>query len=201
MTNRVGIYGGTFDPPHNAHIRVAAAALEQFALSEVIFVPTGLAPDKSSEVELSKEHRYRMVSSAVHGMKRVSVSRIEMDRPGPSYTVDTLREMREDYPQGICFVIGADRMLHIDSWKEADELLRLVPFIVAPRLDVPMNAFARPPFDAARVFVLEMEKIDVSSTELREAAHRGESIDRWIPATVAAYIREHGLYGVPSRSH
>ena len=194
LTSRVAIYGGTFDPPHNAHIRVAAAALEQFALSEIVFVPTGVAPDKSSEVELSKEHRYRMVMRAVHGMDRVSVSRIEIDRAGPSYTVDTLRQMRDDYGQGICFVIGADRMLHIDSWKEADALLRLVPFLVAPRLDVPMDAFARPPFDAADVHVIEMERIDVSSTDLRERAHRGESIDRWVPASVAAYIRENALY-------
>ncbi len=194
LRGRVGLFGGTFNPLHNAHILVARTALEQFELSRVIFIPAGIPPHKRLPNGVTKEDRYRMVKAAVECEDGFSVSRIEIDREGPSYTIDTIRALKDDYPEGICFIVGADRLLEIDTWKEAEELLASVPFIIAPRPGVPLSAFREPPFDRASIHPLDMPEIDLSSTSLREMVREGEGIDRFVPAEVAAYIIEHGLY-------
>ena len=194
LKGRVGLFGGTFNPLHNAHIRVAERALEQFELSRVIFIPNGIPPHRELPNGATKEDRYRMVKAAIAGRKGFSVSRIEIDREGPSYTIDTIRALKDDYPEGICFIVGADRLLEIDTWKEAKELLKSVPFVIAPRPGVPLSAFAEPPFEQASIHFLDMPAIDLSSTSLREMLLKGERIDRFVPAGVAEYINEHGLY-------
>jgi len=194
LKGRVGLFGGTFNPLHNAHILVADRALEQFELSRVIFIPNGIPPHKELTNGATKEDRYSMVKAAVDGKNRFSVSRIEIDRDGPSYTIDTIRALKDDYPEGICFIVGADRLIEIDTWKEAEELLRSVPFIIAPRPGVTLSAFAEPPFDQAAIYPLDMPEIDLSSTRLRRMVRDGESIDRFVPAEVAEYIVRHGLY-------
>jgi len=194
LTGRIGLFGGTFNPLHNAHILVANRALEQFELKRVIFIPNGIPPHRELPNGATKEDRYRMVKAAVDGRNRLSVSRIEIDREGPSYTIDTIRALKDDYPEGICFIVGADRLIEIDTWKEAKELLASVPFIIAPRPGVPLSAFAEPPFDQASIYPLDMPAIDLSSTSLREMVREGKRIDRFVPAEVAGYIIEHGLY-------
>jgi nicotinate-nucleotide adenylyltransferase len=200
LRGRVGLFGGTFNPLHNAHLKVARTALEQLGLSEVVFIPNGIPPHKPIQPTVDKEDRLRMVSEAIADDPRLSVSRIEVDREGPSYTIDTIRALSHDYSQGICFIIGADRLLQIETWKEPEALLRSVPFVLAPRGGVNMRLFREPPFDGAELYVLEMEEVDLSSTHLRAKIRRGESIEGLVPASVARYVADHGLYEIGERT-
>jgi len=197
--HRVGLFGGAFDPPHRAHLMVAREALRQCGLSRVLFIPNGIAPEKSHRLQTA-EDRFRMVQALIRGEKGMSASRIEIDRAGPSYTIDTIRAMEHDYPEGLCFILGADRLLGIDTWKESRALLRSVPFIVAPRPGVDVSRFSGAPYDGATLHVLDMEPVDLSSTRVREMASRGEDIAAWVPLGVARYVREHGLYRARSGS-
>ena len=191
----MGLFGGTFNPLHNAHVMIAKNAMAQFGLSRVVFVPNGTPPNRRDEPRPGKEDRFRMVAEAVEGEDRLSASRVEVDREGPSYTIDTIRALEDDYPEGICFIIGADCLVRIETWKEPEAVIASVPFVVAPREGVSFSVFERTPFDEASIYGLQMPKVDVSSTALREKARRGESIAPWVPPQVAAYIEEHGLYG------
>ncbi|MBU1049028.1 nicotinate-nucleotide adenylyltransferase [Candidatus Bipolaricaulota bacterium] len=190
----MGLFGGTFNPLHNAHLKVARTALEQYELSGIIFVPNGIPPHKEKVLGCDTEDRYEMVRLAVESVPGFEVSRIEVDREGPSYTIDTIRALKDDYPQGICFIVGADRLLKIDTWKEPHELLRSVPFIIAPRWGVNLDLFDVSPFSEAVIVPLQMEDVDLSSSGLRERILRGESIRDWVPSAVAEYIEAHKLY-------
>ncbi len=194
LRGKTGLFGGTFNPLHNAHLLVAKKALEQFGLKEVIFIPCGIPPHKEVADGVSKEDRYEMVRLAIAGQPRFSVSRIEIDRDGPSYTIDTIRALKGKHPEGLCFIVGADLLSQIETWKEPEALLKSVPFIVAPRDGVRKAIFTAPPFDRAEIHFLDMEEVDLSSTWVREAVRRGEEFERSVPPRVADYIREHGLY-------
>ncbi len=194
LKGRVGLFGGTFNPLHNAHLEVARAALHQYELSGIIFIPNGIPPHKERVLDGDKEARFEMVRLAVESNPGFEVSRIEVDREGPSYTIDTIRALKDDYPQGICFIVGADRLLKLDTWKEPHELLRSVPFIIAPRSGVSLDVFDVSPFREAVIVPLQMEDVDLSSSGLRERIQRGESIREWVPEEVAKYIEEHGYY-------
>ena len=194
LKGSAGLFGGTFNPLHNAHLQVARRALEQYELSEIVFIPNGIPPHKERLDGVDKEARYEMVRRAVERVPEFSVSRIEVDRAGPSYTIDTIRALQDDYPQGICFIVGADRLLNIDTWREPHELLRIVPFVIAPRSGFSLDAFDVSPFHEATIVPLEMEDVDLSSSGLRAKVRRGESIREWVPDVVAEYIEEHKLY-------
>jgi len=190
----VGVFGGTFNPLHNAHIHVALTAMSQCELSEVLFIPNGIPPHKRELDGVSKEDRFRMVELAIAAHANVRAARIEIDREGPSYTIDTIEALKDDYSQGICFIVGADRLLELDTWKEPDALLASVPFVIAPRAGVALESFDTPPFDVATIHPLDMMEVDLASSWLREKIHRGEAIEAWVPRSVAAYVEEHGLY-------
>jgi len=194
LSGRIGLFGGTFNPLHSAHLLVAQAAYEQFGLSQVVFIPSGIPPHKEILVDVTKEDRYAMVEGAIAPFPHFSVSRIEIDRDGPSYTIDTIRSLQGDYPQGLCFIVGADLLLQIETWKEPDKLLESVPFLIAPRNGIPKELFTAPPFDRARISFLEMEEVDLSSTWVRDQIRHGEGIPDCVPEPVASYIEEHGLY-------
>ena len=198
--NRVGLFGGTFNPPHAAHLLVAEEALSQMGLAEVVFVPCGIPPHREVADGVAKEDRYEMVKRAVSGYPRFSVSRIEIDRGGSSYTIDTVRALQGTYPQGMVFIVGADLLLGIETWKEPDALLSAVPFLVAPRNGIRREAFSVPPFTRGTIRFLEMEEVDLSSSWVRAAARRGESIDGWVPPEVVSYIAERGLYGYRNKA-
>jgi nicotinate-nucleotide adenylyltransferase len=192
LTGRAGLFGGMFNPPHNGHIRVALAALTQYGLKEVVFVPAGAPSLKPEPVEASGEDRFEMVAAAVATTARLSVSRIEIDREGRSYTIDTVRELKDDYPEGICLILGADCLQQIHRWKESDALLRSVPLIVAPRASVSLSGFDGE--DVAVVYPLDMPEVCVSSSEIRELVRQRRAIGALVPSEVAKYIETHGLY-------
>lgn len=194
LTGRVGLFGGTFNPLHNAHIEVARAALKQYELSSIVFIPNGIPPHKEQVLGIDKEPRFEMVRLAIETMPEFTVSRVEVDRDGPSYTIDTIRALKDDYPQGICFIVGADRLLKLDTWEEPHELLRSVPFIIAPRSGVSLDIFDVSPFREAVIVPLRMDDVDLSSSGLRTRIRRGESIREWVPKEVADYIEKHRCY-------
>ena len=194
LAGRVGLLGGAFDPIHNGHMAIARRSLEQFRLSRIVLIPTGEAPRVDCKVLSSREDRFNMAQVAASAEERVSVSRLEIDRPGPSYTIDTLRAIKDDCPEGICFIVGADRLSQIESWREPEAILALTPIIAAPRGDVPDRMFDAAPFDEASVFLLDMPRVDISSTFVRRRVLEGTPISEWVPAPVAEYIEEHGLY-------
>jgi len=194
LRGRVGIFGGTFSPPHRAHLRVAEEALQQFALSEVLFVPSGIPPHKAENDVVDKEHRYQMVQRMIAGHAGLAVSRIEIDRAGPSYTIDTLRSLGTSLGKEMCFIVGADLLLDITTWREPDALLRSVPFVLAPRHGVARVRFEEAPFRCAQLHFLDMEEVDLSSTWVRDRIARGEACAKWITPAVSAYITEHRLY-------
>lgn len=194
LSGRVGIFGGTFNPPHYGHIRVAQRALDQYSLSKVLFVPSGVPPHKEVACGVTPMQRYEMVRRAIQGHPGFDVSRIEIDRNGPSYTVDTIRELSKHYPQGICFIVGADLVLDIESWKEPHALLAEVPFVLAPRHGIGNEAFSGGWFRKADLRFLDMEEVDLSSRWLRARIAQGKSCSEWMPPEVASFIREHGLY-------
>jgi nicotinate-nucleotide adenylyltransferase len=194
LKDKVALFGGTFNPLHNGHLAVARAALAQYALKQVVFIPTGIPPLKGELPEASEEDRYRMVEAALANEERLVVSRIEVDREGPTYTIDTVRALKDHIPEGICLVMGADCLLQIDKWKESETLLRSVPLIVAPRAGVALSAGKGTPVDGATVYRLDMPEVRVSSEEIREMVRHGKTIEGWVPREVVAYIEQHGLY-------
>ncbi len=194
LIGRIGLFGGTFNPLHSAHLLVAKSAYEQFGLSKVVFIPSGIPPHKEIMTNVTKEDRYAMVKRAIAPFPYFSVSRIEIDRDGLSYTIDTIRALQGAYPQGLCFIVGADLLSQIETWKEPDKLLESVPFVIAPRNGISKDIFAAPPFDKARLSFLEMDEVDLSSTWVRDQIRRGEGIPDCVPEPVASYIEEHGLY-------
>lgn len=175
--------------------------MTQFELAEVVFVPTGHPPHKPVAGGISGALRYEMVRRAVADRPRFSVSRVELDKDGPAYSVDTVAALSEVYAQGIAFLVGADIFLRIEEWREAERLLRSCPFIIAPRDGVTPEDFRRPPFDQAELYFLEMQLIDVSSWEIRRRYRDGEDVEGLVPMAVDAFIRERNLYDMVRGGH
>jgi nicotinate-nucleotide adenylyltransferase len=184
-----GLLGGAFDPPHVGHVALAETAIERFDLERLVVVPTGDPPHK--RVGTPAEIRYRLAEAAFADVPRVELSRFELDRPGPSYTVDTVRWAAERYGD-VLFVVGADHWASFDRWHDPDGVLSYARLAVVtrPGVDVP------PPRD--RVVLFEMPPVAVSSTDVRERVARGQPIDGLVPPKVAELIDELGLYREPA---
>jgi nicotinate-nucleotide adenylyltransferase len=191
--------GGTFDPIHHGHLVTAEEALWQFRLDEVVFVPTGqpwMKSERAREVT-SAEHRYLMVAMATSDNPRFTVSRVEIDREGPTYAVDTLRAMRaERGPEvSLFFITGADAMLEILQWKDPQETLALAHFIAATRPGYDLAAFERgAPTAHPGVSVMDVPALAISSTDIRERVRDGRPIRYLVPDAVQNYIEKVGLY-------
>lgn len=196
LKGRTGLFGGTFNPIHVGHLRVAEEARRHFGLREVVFLPTGVPPHRTVDEGVPAEARYEMVRLAVAGHRHLSVSRIEVDRPGPCYTVDTIQAMKELHPEGVAYIVGADIFSRIETWHDWPRLLASCPFIVAPRPGISPATFRGPPFDRAEVHLLPMPLIAVSSSEVRRRYREGLPVEGLVPPAVDAWIRSHGLYGV-----
>ena len=194
----LGVLGGTFDPLHWAHLVIAEEARARFGLDKVLFVPAGQPPHKADYTVSDPEHRYAMALLGTSTNPAFQVSRIEIERAGPSYSVDTVRQLREMHAPDveIHLIIGADEALDIPNWHEAESLLDMVRLVVAPRPGSDLAELkSRLPsrFYTAMQF-LPMLPIDISGTELRARIASGKSVRYLVPDSVEVYIRKHGLY-------
>jgi nicotinate-nucleotide adenylyltransferase len=187
---RIGIMGGTFDPIHHGHLVAASEVLMGMDLDEVHFVPTGHPVDKA-EVTPS-EHRYLMTVIATASNPRFQVSRVDIDRPGPTYTIDTLRDMRARFPDAeLFFITGADAIAQVLSWRDADVLWDLAHFVAVTRPGHELDVAGIP---GGVVSVLEVPALAISSTECRDRVRAGRAPWYLVPDGVVQYIAKHDLY-------
>jgi nicotinate-nucleotide adenylyltransferase len=216
---RTGVLGGTFDPIHVGHLAVAAAAASALALDEVLLLPSRTPPHRPVDPSASIFHRFAMVALAAQADPRMLASDLELGRPGPSYTADTLRALQATGRNRlqIFFLTGADAFAEIAVWREFPGVLDLAHFVVCARPGIPASSMpARLPALSARmvtlgadggcvraaatpsVYLLDVATPDVSSTDVRARARAGRPLAGLLPPEVDAYIRRHGLYAAPS---
>ncbi len=195
---KVGILGGTFDPVHIGHLLLAECAREELGLERVIFVPAGRPWRKAAREVSPAEHRLAMLRLAVAGNDAFDVSTIEVEREGPSYTVETLEELRRRDPDAsLFFIVGEDALADLPNWRQPQRILELATVAVAARSGEGPSlrqAEAMMPGLVARAVWLRMPVIEISATGIRERVRLGLSIRYRVPAAVEAYIRDHGLY-------
>ena len=196
---RLGIMGGTFDPIHFGHLVTAEEALVQFNLDRVVFMPTGQPAFKSAQAVSSAEHRYLMTVVATASNPDFDVSRLEVDRPGLTYTVDTLVALRDSHGPAteLFFITGADAVWEIVSWKDAEKVAGLATFIAATRPGYDLDAARRAHEEAATRFdieYIEVPALAISSTDIRERVAQRRPIRYLTPESVVAYIEKSGLY-------
>jgi nicotinate-nucleotide adenylyltransferase len=194
--------GGTFDPIHNGHLVAASEVQGVLDLDEVVFVPTGEPWQKSDRTVSPTEHRYLMTGIATAANPRFTVSRVDIERDGPTYTIDTLRDLRAAMPDAdLTFITGADALAEIFTWRDADQLFELASFVGCTRPGYPLDpdVIARIPAD--RVTLLEIPALAISSTDCRNRHQSGQPIWYLVPDGVVQYIGKHDLYPAPlSRS-
>jgi len=198
-TPRLGIYGGTFDPPHLGHLILAETAADTLRLDQVLFVPAGTPPHKvAATLRSAAEHRLAMVRLAIEGNPRFALSRVDLDRPGPHYSVDMLHLLRDEHPgAALFFLIGADSLADLPTWSRPRELIGLAC------LGVMRRPGAAPDLDALereipglhrRMMWLDAPTIDIAASDLARRIAAGRSVRYQIPDDVCLYIEEHGLY-------
>lgn len=189
---RIGIMGGTFDPIHHGHLVAASEVQDGFGLDQVVFVPAGHQPFKVGRKVAPAEHRYLMTVVATASNPRFLVSRVDIDRPGVTFTIDTLRDVRAEYPDAeLFFITGADALNQILDWREPERLFELAHFIgvTRPGHDISLDGL---PGDG--VSLLEVPAMAISSTDCRERVAAGQPVWYLVPDGVVQYISKHGLY-------
>ncbi|HEX2088368.1 MAG TPA: nicotinate-nucleotide adenylyltransferase [Actinomycetota bacterium] len=194
---RLGVMGGTFDPIHYGHLVTAEAALAEFHLDEVVFVPTGQPWMKAERDVAAPEDRYLMTVIATSSNPRFSVSRIEVEREGPTYTVETLLELRRQSGDGVelFFITGADAILEIFQWKDPEEVLSLAHFIAATRPGYDVARFEREaPTRHPNISVMSVPALAISSSDIRLRVREGRPIRYLVPEGVQTYIEKSQLY-------
>ena len=192
---RLGIMGGTFDPIHHGHLVAASEVQARFELDEVVFVPTGRPWQKDGRYVSQPEDRYLMTTIATASNPRFSVSRVDIDRDGPTYTIDTLRDLRAQMPEDeLFFITGADALASNLTWRGAEELFDLAHFVGCSRPGVPLvqDDVAHLPHD--KVTLLEIPALAISSTDCRERVAAGRPIWYLVPDGVVQYVSKRGLY-------
>ncbi len=189
---RIGIMGGTFDPVHHGHLVAASEVQSQFELDEVIFVPTGTPWQKTHQDVSPAEHRYLMTVIATASNPRFSVSRVDIDRGGTTYTIDTLRDLHSAYEKAqLFFITGADALEQILSWRQADELFDLAHFVGVTRPGYDLDAHHLP---TGSVSLIEVPAMAISSTACRARVAAGEPVWYLVPDGVVQYISKTNLY-------
>ena len=216
---RTGLLGGTFNPVHNCHLSIAGQAQRALALDRVLFIPSGAPPHKSRESLAPAHHRLSMVQHAVAGLPGFAVSDVETNAPDTSYTIDTVRTLRETVKGELWFIIGLDAFLEIAGWKSAETLLALTNFLVLSRPHVPFSRVASltllPPLSPAQlqhldsgrqrrldlpigpqatITFLRIDPCEVSASAVRERIRKGLDVTDWLPPPVHSYIIQHNLY-------
>jgi nicotinate-nucleotide adenylyltransferase len=193
---RLGVMGGTFDPVHHGHLVAASEVQARFGLDEVVFVPTGQPWQKDEREVSAAEHRYLMTVVATASNPRFTVSRVDIDRPGLTYTIDTLRDLKAQRPDDeLFFITGADALAQILSWKDAEELFRLAHFIGVTRPGYVLSELGLP---ADRVTLQEVPAMAISSTDCRARVERAEPVWYLVPDGVVQYINKYRLYAAGS---
>lgn len=191
---RIGVMGGTFDPVHHGHLVAASEVAQSFGLDEVVFVPTGQPYQKSRVTD--GEHRYLMTVVATASNPMFTVSRVDIDRQGPTYTIDTLRDLRRDHPDAeLFFITGADAIAQILDWKDVQELWSLAHFVAVSRPGHDLSVSGLPESD---VSLLEVPALAISSTDCRARVGRGQPVWYLVPDGVVQYISKHHLYRSPA---
>jgi nicotinate-nucleotide adenylyltransferase len=187
--------GGTFDPIHHGHLVAASEVQGWLDLDEVVFVPTG-QPWQKTEREVSPaEHRYLMTVIATAANPRFTVSRVDIDRPGPTYTIDTLRDLRAERPDAdLFFITGADALTNIVTWRDVDELFELAHFVGCTRPGAEVSPEVLAVLPADRITLLEVPALAISSTDCRARQAAAQPIWYLVPDGVVTYIDKHGLY-------
>jgi nicotinate-nucleotide adenylyltransferase len=200
---KLGVLGGTFDPIHNGHIAAAAAAEAALDLDQITLIPSRIPPHRHDPVGATSEQRYDMATLAAAGHPGWTASRIEIDRDGPSYTYDTLVELRGGRSlTQIFFILGADAFAEIATWSRYPDVLELAHFVVVSRPGITLDslrervpsAFTDRPSTKTRVILVDAATPDVSSTDIRRRVRAGDSLSGLVPDTVATYLRTHRLY-------
>ena len=197
---KIGVLGGTFDPIHKGHLAIAEAAMKRLGLDEVYFVPAARTPLKESDTILAAEHRVKMVRLAIADYPYFKLSTIEIDRPGPSYTVDTIAELRKKLgaDNELYFIIGLDSLVQLPRWREVSRIIQMCRLVAVPRPGYSLpdmdSLEAAIPGISQRLIILDEPKIDISATEIRQRAKRGQSINHLVPEAVVVYIKKNKLY-------
>ena len=219
---RIGLFGGTFNPIHCGHLRAALEVREGFALDACYLIPSAVPPHKNDQALTDASHRMEMIRRAIDGVPGFTLCDVELQRSGPSYTIDTVFHLKSSLPKDteLFLLLGLDAFLEIDTWKESRQLLQELPFIVMIRPEPRIDRITEPIQRMAQylhshiaadyrespspgrfthhrlqtVFTFEVTLMDISSSGIRERIRRGQSIRYLVPRSVQAYIREKGLY-------
>jgi len=189
------VFGGTFDPPHNGHLRIADAVQKEFAFDRILFVPVFIPPHKTHQICSASEHRLAMLKLAIAGSPHFEISDIEIKRQGISFTVDTLREIQSKWKIGkteTFLLIGGDSLAEFATWREPENILSLANVIVACRPG--FDADSVPPEILSQVRFAKTPLMDISSSELRENIRNNQTVEESIPSKVLDYIRQKNLY-------
>ena len=201
LMKRIGIMGGTFNPVHKGHLALAQKAMDEFVLDQVIFVPAGTPPHKDAGEIIDKEHRFKMVRAAIRGQKNFTVSRMEMDREGVSYAVDTFNQLKQEYGSEakLFYIMGLDSINEILEWKKPLELFGLCEFIVGTRPGTRIRTFKRlvkfPPLqkEVDKIHLMELQE-NISSSDIRQRVRCGQSVRELLPKSIESYIKKNGIY-------
>ncbi len=202
-TQRIGLMGGTFDPIHYGHLVVAEEVRARLDLAEMFFVPAGQPPHKQGDFITPAHHRLAMLELAISSNPHFSISLVDLDRPGPSYTVDTLRLLRQWWGEEVAlyFVIGWDSLEELSSWFEPERILEQVTHLVAVHRpgyeEAPQyrsRLEQRLPMLRQRMLSMPAPQLEISATDLRQRVAEGRPVKYQIPEAVERYIAEHGLY-------
>jgi nicotinate-nucleotide adenylyltransferase len=196
---KIGVLGGTFDPIHLGHLKVAEEVTASLTLDEVIFMPAGQPWLKADNLISPAEHRLEMIRLALAGRDNFKLSTMEIERPGPTYTVDTMAELgRQLGSDELFFILGWDNLTQLPQWHEPSRLIELCRLVAVPRVDFPppdlKSLEAAIPGLSKRVILLNAPRIDVNASEIRRMVREGLSIRNLVPEPVEKYIKEHKLY-------
>jgi nicotinate-nucleotide adenylyltransferase len=219
---QIGLFGGTFNPIHRGHLHAASAVKKSFKLDEIILIPAALPPHKTPVAVASAANRFEMINLAISGLSGITVSDVELQRSGPSYTIDTVYHFKAAQPDDalIYLIMGLDAFLEIDSWKSCRELLEQIPMIVMARalgqhqsvqqgwqilenyltsklstdyrLSDSQNGFISARMQP--IYICDVRALDISATRIRQNIKQKISIENWVPVPVAEYINHKGLY-------
>lgn len=198
--NKIGIMGGTFDPIHDGHLALAKCACEELGLDTVVFIPSKNPPHKENSHVTDEEDRCRMVQLALLNEPEFSYSDIEMKREGKTYTADTLGLLSGQYTDAVFyFIVGADSLMYLDKWRKPQQIFSLAVVVAAVRDDADMAALEKKKREliekfGGEIILLSMERIDISSTDIRRDVREHKDIRTRVPELVADYIYDKGLY-------